>query len=232
MANLTTSAFIDAILLRTENQTSTDAANSPRRTRILEWSQQLFEEVWNLRPWSWTMDTATITVAAAANSVALPSDFQEFGPEGGAWQATGITNPRRLQEVNPQIVQELQNGSQSFSIHQVFAVFDRDDNVGTQEFQVGKCSSSTNFTLLYKRLAPTLVDATDSTNNLQQIPASWHYSVLLPGVQALSARSKGHQGLEQDYMSQYRRGLERMIAQESRRRSSVQRMGRPPRRSF
>lgn len=232
MANFNTKTLIDAVLLRTENQTSTDAANSPRRTRILEWSQQAVDELWNLRPWAWTMATTTVTVSSGADTAALPTNFQEFGPEGGAWQTTNNSNPRRLEEVNPQVVEELQNGSQSLSQHSVFAVFGTDDTEATQLFQVGKCSGAITFSLLYKKLAPTLADADDNTSNLQQVPASYHYAVILPAVQALSARSKGHAQLEQSYTAMKNRGVQDMISREQRRRSSVQRFGRPHRRGW
>lgn len=232
MANFNTKTLIDALLLRTENQSSTDAANSPRRTRILEWTQQVFDEVWNHRSWAWTQSSTTLTVTSGNTSTALPSDFQEFGPEGGVWQSSGISNPFRLEEVSPQQIDELQQGSRSLSIHQKFAVFGVDDTIGTQLFQVGKCSGAITFFARYKKQAPTLVDADDTTSNLQQIPASYHHSVLLPGVQALSARSKGYKSLEQDYRAAYLRGIQSMESREDRGRSSVRQFGRPPRRGW
>ena len=232
MANYNTKTLIDAVLLRTENQTSTDSANSPRRTRILEWTQQIVDELWNLRPWGWAQATTTLTVSSGASSTTLPSDFQEVGPEGGVWQTSGITNPRRLNEVSPQEVEELQQRSLSVAIHEVFAVYGVNDTVATQNFNVAKCSASTTFACNYKKMAPTLADVDSTSSNLQQIPASYHYSVILPGVQALSARSKGHKGLEEDYNAMYRRGIQRMLAQEDRRRSGIQRFGRPPRRGW
>ena len=228
MANYNTKTLIDAVLLRTENQSSTDAANSPRRTRILEWTQQVFDEVWNHRPWAWTHSSTTLTISGGSSSAALPSDFQEIGPEGGAWQSSGITNPFRLEEVSPQQIIELQQGSQSFAIHSKFAVFGVNDTIGTQLFQTAKCSGSINFNVNYKIQAPTLADLDSTSSNLQYIPASYHYSVLLPGVQALSARSKGHKQLQSDYFAAYSRGLSSMRAREDRRRSGVQRFGRPP----
>ena len=230
MANFNTKTLIDAILLRTENQSSTDAANSPRRTRILEWSQQAVDELWNLRPWAWTLNTTTLTVSSGASSTTLPSDFQEFGPEGGVWQTTNNSNPRRLDEVNPQVVEELQNSSQSYSQHRVFAVYDVNDDVATQLFQVAKCSGAISFAAVYKTQAPTLVDANDTTSLLQKVPASYHHAVILPAVQALSMRSKGYD--DSQYTAMKNRGIQDMISREQRRRSSVQRFGRPHRRGW
>ena len=232
MANFNTSTLIDAVLIRTENQSSTDAANSPRRTRILEWSQEVFDEIWNARSWGWAQSSTTITIAGGSNSGALPSDFQEVGPEGGVWQASGISNPFRMDEVSPQQIDELQRGSQSFAIHSKFAVYGVDDTIGTQLFNVGKCSGSIDFFVRYKKQPPTLVDANDTTSNLQQIPASYHHAVILPGVQARSARSKGYKELERSYFAAYTRGLNDMIKRGDRRRSGVQRFGRPPRRGW
>jgi hypothetical protein len=230
MANFNTNTLIDTVLLRTENQSSTDAANSPRRTRILEWAQQAVDELWNLRPWAWTLSSTSLTVTAS--SASLPSDFQEIGPEGGAWQTSGVSNPHRLEEVSPQVVEELQNSSQSISLHRVFAVYGVADTVATQLFQVAPCSGSTTFGVTYKTLAPTLSDVDSTSSGLQYIPASYHYSVILPAVQAFSARSKGHARQEQSYTAAKNRGVQDMISREQRRRSTTQRFGRPLRRGW
>jgi len=230
--SFTTSSLITAVLLRTENVSSADADNSPRRVRLLEYAQQEFSELWNLRPWGWSMDSETITIASGESSGALSTEFQTHGPEGGVWQATGTTNPRRLDEVSPQIIIGLQKSSLSISLHGVFAVFGVSGIVGTQLLQVAKCSGSTDFFSQFKKIPPTLVDSDAATSNLQQVPPSWHETVLLPGVQALSARSKGSKSLQDEYNSQKRRGLDRMLAQEDRRSSSVQQLGRPSDRRY
>lgn len=221
-----TNTLIDRILDYDDNVSSDDADNSTHRARVLEWAQQVFEYVWNFRPWRFKLANTTITVQAGKKYAVLPSNFQDFGPNGGAFyqDAQGVIEPIKLEEVSPQEIQTEKNRSGTTAKPQKFAAFLADD--GVYRFQVGNNSDAVTFDIWYETIAPTLVDTEGVRSNLQKVPAGYHFTVLLAGVQEKSARDKGDQRSATEWGLIFRDGLKRMVARETGQRSSVERMPR------
>lgn len=210
-----TNDLIDRIVNYYENTSATDAYNTRRRARILEWTQEVVDDFWHYRPWSWRMATTTVSVAGNATSAALPADFGEFSPRGGVYDPAG----NKLFEVSAQEIQDAIAAKIS-GIPGIFAVFTATTGVRNMMFPT---AAATTLTIYYSKVPPTLADATGATNNLDDIPPDYHFSVILPGVKAKSARSHGD-ARANELEGIYQRGLNRASIEEKGRRSSVRRL--------
>lgn len=218
---MTSAALIDQLLNYFDQIAATDADNATRRLMALEWLQEVVDEFWHERPWRWAYATTTITVPDGQGYVALPTDFQEFGPYGGVWDSQG----RNLLEVSPQAVEDYRTAaSTGIAFPGGFAPLMADN--GVQRFQIPLNSGAQVFTIWYKKIPPTCADSTAAnTNGLNYIPAQYHYSVILAGVKTKAARSKAD-ARTQEWESIYERGFKRAIVNERGRRSSTRRMPR------
>jgi len=204
------------ILLYTDNTLATDAGTAKRRVKILEWMQEIFDEVWNWADWDWTYKAGSIIVPTAGY-VALPSDFVRFGSKGRAYDSNG----RPLDEVNPQQILEQHLSSGQVSTIREFAVYIADD--GVMRLYTPKPGSALTLTIYYKFKPPTLVDINHATSsNLQHIPSEYHYSVILAGLKERAARSKGDARAGADWATLYRQGLSAMVKQAQPKRSTTQ----------
>lgn len=218
---MTSAGLIDQILNYFDQISATDADNATRRIMVLEWLQEVVDQFWHERPWRWAYATTTVTVPDGQGYVALPSDFQEFGPYGGVYDSQG----RNLLEVNPQSIQDYRTAASSpIAFPGGFGVFMADN--GVQRFQIPENSGDQTFTIWYKKTPPTCLDSTNaSTNGMNYIPSQYHYSVILAGVKAKAARSKADQRTG-EWEALFQRGLNRAIVNERGRRSSTRRMPR------
>jgi hypothetical protein len=214
-----TNDLIDRIVNYYENTSVTDAYNDRRRKRILEWTQEVVDDFWHYRPWSWRMATTTVTVSANATSAALPADFGEISPRGGVYDSSG----NRLEEVSAKQIQDA-IAETVVGVPRIFAIFTA--TAGVRNIMVPKVgSSSAALTIYYAKIPPTLADLTGATNNLDDIPPDYHFSVILPGVKAKAARSHGD-ARANELEGIYQRGLNRASTEEKGRRSSTRRLPR------
>lgn len=217
--------LISNVILHVDHTDSTDADNAARRVELLFYAQQVGEELANAYDWDWMYDTTTLTVASGATNTTLPTNFLQVGAKGSCIQTTGLAHGKRLREVSPIIVQQLQQSTQTFRIHDVFSVFDTNDNIATQLFQVATCSGSTAFNLTYRKATPSLVDTNDTDSNLQQFPAHYHHTVIYPGTAFRAAVASGKDDIARVFEGQYVRGLQNAVRAENQ-RSSVRQLGR------
>lgn len=211
---MTTSALIDLLLNYTDNTSSADADNSTRRTRLLQYIQETVDEIWGAREWEFKRRSTTVSVTA--NSADMPSDFGEFGVQGGVWGSDG----QWWEEVNPQVLDDMRQAGNTAD--RVFAIYGQNTTSGVKKIQTLTQGSALTLTVVYFATPPTLVDATDSTNNLFLIPAQYHNSVVLTGARAKTELSLGDSRSEFDQA--YRRGLAQMINQERSRKQAVVRI--------
>lgn len=225
---MTASALIDLIIAYTDNVSATDADNATRRLRLLQYAQEVFENVWNYREWRFKLTSANVTVLAGGQNVVVPANFLDFGEQGGVYDSIG----RKLVEKTPQQILEWRElgigaGSPSYT----WAIFDYDATTGQALFQIQTpVTSNTTFKLWYNRLAPTLGDSTTpSISNLHFIPAQYHNSVLLNGVAAKARKIKGD---TRDWENAYQRGLVDMVVRERSHKTALQQMPRSVIRSW
>jgi hypothetical protein len=218
---MTSAAMIDQLLNYFDQISATDADNATRRVMVLEWLQEVVDEFCHERPWRWLYTTTTVTVPDGQGYIALPSDFQEFGPYGGVYDSQG----RNLLELSPQAIQDYRTSvSTGIAFPGGFAVFMADN--GVQRFQIPENSGAQTFTIWYKKTPPTCADSTNAnTNGLNYIPTQYHYSVILAGLKAKAARSKADARAPELEMM-FQRGKDRAAVLERGRRSSTRRMPR------
>ena len=221
---MNTHELIDKILLYTDDTLATDAGTAVRRAKILEWAQETGDHFWNYQDFRWTMATSDITVPASQGYVALPTNFQKFGPLGTAYNETDYGIP--MDEVNPQEIQRYQKSSSSHANPRIFSVFIADD--GVQRFQTMINSSALTISIYYKTTPPILVDVDHATTSLlQYFPSGYHYSVLLAGCKERAARQKGDARAAGEWHAIYTQGLARAVANEQEdNSSSIRRLGR------
>jgi hypothetical protein len=219
-----TKELIDKILLYTDDTLATDAGTSKRRIKILEWAQEVGDHFWNHQDFGWTMATTSITVPAEQGYVALPANFQKFGPLGTAYNTADWGIP--MDEANPQEIQRHRESSFSHARPRIFSVYIADD--GVQRFQTMKNSNELTISIYYKTNPPVLVDVDHATTSLlQYYPAGYHYSVLLAGCKERAARQKGDARAQGEWHGIYMQGLARAIANEQEdNSSSIRRLGR------
>lgn len=213
---MTTAALIDAVISYTDNSSSSDGDNALRRLRMLQWCQERFEEIWYFRQWPFRARTGTVTVAAAANSGDLPSDFAEIGDQGGVYD--GVIPLTEISQ--QQLVTERQSGNRMLSSY-VYAIFDYNSSTLRKKIQTLTLGATTAFDLNYLSAAPTLADSTGATNNLDDIPVQYHQTVILPAVVARARMSIGD---DRDFENNFMRGLAHMVAQERGRKNIVRRL--------
>jgi hypothetical protein len=227
----TVSGLIDKLITLDENTDSTDGDNAGERVRILQYMQEVMEYVWNQGEFKFKVTgPTTLTVPAGSASspskVALPTDFATFGKLGAVYETSGN---RQLEEISMTELLQTWGSNASHALPLQFAVIgDLDSNTSASTIRpyflgVPNLSAEATVRLWYQAVTPILVDATGDTNNLYKLPIQYHNSVILPGVRVKLARSKGD---GRDWNDQFQAGLRSLIAQETPRRSTVQRL--PP----
>ncbi len=216
-----TQTLISNILNFYDQVSSSDGDNTNRRARLLQFSQEAFDEVWNYEDWPFTYTTGTVTVSAAASSADLPADFMEFGTMGGIWDNASFD---QLAEWTPvQAYGRVVSGQAGDNLRAV-ASFGTNASTGRMTINLpGPAGSAMTLKLLYRKLPPTLVDTTSTSSNLWQIPAAYHNTVLIPRVASKTRTSHGD-GV--DYMADYKQNLGKMVARELPRKTTIQRMPR------
>ena len=212
---MTTGGLISTVINYTDNVSATDADNGDRRARILQLTQETFEDVWNYREWPWRFRGPT-TLAITAGSADLPADFADFGQNGGVFD---VASGRKFSELPIQMFQERILTGANNNVDDEFAVFNQATTDGDKKIYVP--TAVTSIKIFYLATASTLVDATDATNNLFLIPARWHQTVILPGV---VARVRTNKGDGRDWMTRYLTGLGSMVAGERSKKTTVQRV--------
>lgn len=207
-----TDDLIDNVLAYTDNVSAIDGDNATRRLRYLLYTQQVVDEVWNQRDWAFKYKRGTLAVSASGTD--LPADFQEFGNQGGVYDANG----RMLHEISPQEANVVNESGISSSVPDSFMVIGQ--NAGAKQIRLSAPpGGSVTLTLWYIKTSPVLTDGSDG--GLLEIPVAYHHTVLLPGVVARSRKNKGD---SRDWFVDYQRGLAYMVARERSLRTTTQRL--------
>jgi hypothetical protein len=217
---MTTQDLISRIVNYTDNTDSTDADNVTRRGRILQYCQEVFDYVWNFRPWIFKYRTSTVTINGTTGIGDLPADFNSLGPEGKLYDTS---SGRQLWEDSYyKMMEKIRLGLQAGNPPELFALGGLDTVTFQRTVQIIPPGTALTLTLDYEAKSPILVDAA-SSSNLELIPADYHFSVLLPGVHARTAQSQGD---IRDWVSQFKQGLNYMVVREMPQQSKVRQMPR------
>lgn len=189
MAALTTSALIDLILTHTEEVGATDNENATLRARILARAQEILDKVWENADWDFKLKQTTVSMTTAGVAD-LPSDWADFGENGGVY----ISGQKwKLVYLEPRELYRRKEVYGSTSTNpDFFTVNTFTSSTSARTITVYPTPTATlTLNVYYNSVAPTLVDETTGTNNLQGLPAQYHYSVMVAGLRLLTAIDKG-----------------------------------------
>jgi len=200
----------------------TDADYTARRLYWLQLLQEVFDEVWNYRPWPWKLRNDQITVPLADGFEPMPEDYQELGEQGGVY-LVGSADGWPLEEVSPQQIQgERASGAGATSTPDHFAIFGFDVATGLPLIQLPPLGSAVNLDIWFYANPTLLVD--DSTSSgLTDIPLAYHQTVLLAGLVAKLRRNKGD---DRDWQALFDKGLAWMVTREKPRKNTPRSMPR------
>jgi hypothetical protein len=211
--------LIDTVLAYSDDLPPSDGNNTPRRARVLQYLQEVCEDVWNYHEWLFTYKrTTAFSLTASATAIDLPSDFLEIGRHGGLWENAG---DHHWTEVGPQELSAVREGS-TLTTPRIYSIFGINGTSGLKTIQVISSGSTRTMTLVYRFLFPTLTDETDDAG-LKNVPLQYHNSVLLAGVTAKTRESSND---ARDWQSKYIRGLGYMVARELPGKSAVAKVPR------
>lgn len=206
---MNTKTLIDAVLNYTDNIGATDADNTLRRARMLQYAQEVVEYVWGYADWPWAYRTSSGISVGSDGTMSLPTDFARFGFKGGLYRAS---DSRRCDERYDlaQFLHQYNSGIRNYL--EDFVRLSQDTTTFTGRQKVKFLATSGSIDCLYLPVAPTLVDTDHATNSLlQYIPSQWHNLVILPGVVTKTRTSKGD---VRDFEKDFVRGLGMMHAKE------------------
>jgi hypothetical protein len=182
--------IVDYELARIEKVAPADAENADLRALALSHVIEIWAYVWTAYDWGFKRKSGTVTVLINTCSIALPSDFSDFGVYGSVRRASDGCLLADKQH-DPQYVSELQRLSTDRGEADCFAVY---GTAATTPFgpllQTRYVSAATALNLWYSMVPPTLDESTN-VDNLNFIPAQFHYPVLIPGLRALGAYAHG-----------------------------------------
>lgn len=206
---MNTKTLIDAVLNFTDNIGATDADNAVRRTRMLQYAQEVVDYVWAYADWPWAYRTSSTISVAATGIALLPADFGHFGYKGGIFNSSN--GKLSIEEYDlAQFVYRFNRGNRDALEH--FVRLGQDTTTSTGRQQMRFYATGGTVDCLYIATAPTLVDADSATTSLlQYVPSQWHNLVLLPGIITKTRTSKGD---VRDFEKDFVRGLSLMHAKE------------------
>lgn len=208
-----------AVLTYTDNVDPTDGDYAARRARIHQYQQEVVDEVWNFRDWTFKQRSATVTGLTGNNFILLPYFLAELGDLGGIFKGT-----IEYQEVDPTTLIRCRSLGVVDFIFSIFSQATTSGDAWVRKAQfVETFTANTNLTLHYSAGPPLLIDTLgdESSKSLRLIPEQYHNTVILPGVIAKANTSKGD---TRDFMQQYIRGLNLMVLRERPRKTMIQRI--------
>lgn len=211
--------FINTGITNYDSVSSSDADNTARRARWLQYLQEAVDEIWIKEDWNFSYKTGTVSISAASDSGDLPSDFMEFGSKGGIWDNNTL---KPMPEVRP--VEAYGGVVEGLAGDNELVVSEYGNNTSTAVKTLrlmGNAGSSMTLKILYRKIAPTITDASGNGSSLWQIPSQYHNTVLMPLV--VSKIRKSH-GDSREYMDRYLENYGRMVARERSRKTTTQYM--------
>ncbi len=187
---MTTDALIDAVLDDVLEVSSSDSTYTAQRARVLRIAQGALQQIWVADEWEFRQVIGgTTTLSSGAYSAVTPSTFHTLGSQGSLW----IQNDYELQKADAKWVNRIRKGrGTSTGKPEFFAIAGQDSSTKRPLF-IFDVIADAAYTLEvdYERVCPTLVDASDSTNQLDLLPDEHAESVLKPAVIELVASSQG-----------------------------------------
>jgi hypothetical protein len=191
--------LIDSTLAYYDGVDPDDGDNAARRAQLLQFLQHVYEYVRNYREWQFTYKTGTITILAGTTSIAVPTDFMEFGGNGHLYDPS-----RRLRMIEATIHDfERLRQELTASPDYYFAVIDDKIHVTVAP------AANRALTIIYRTKPETLADGTTTI----LMPDRYANLTLLPALIYRAQQSKND--ARDTWGSQFRDGLSMMCALEN-----------------
>jgi len=208
--------IIDQVLARDDNIVATDADNSTRRTRLLEYLREVEAEVWWRRDWTWKKKRATVTIPAGQGYVTLPADFSSMGLYGGVYlpRGGGGADGTKLEMVPESVITDLRESNSSNSLPSEYALFGQDPTTFLQYIQIATNSGAVTLAIWYQPNPPD-IDEAANVNAIKAIPEKYHQLVVVPGLRAKAREAKGD-AMWQKAVADYEKGFVWMQSEENR----------------
>jgi hypothetical protein len=149
-----TGELIDRTLAHTENLDPSDADYVSRRVKHLEWAQDRYEEVWNLKPWKWKQKVTILSPLAGDNQIIVPDDFGNVSEIGGVYHSTTT----ELQEVQAQRIDRLKYLNRLAFRPTQFCVVGYDSGANQRSYVKFDAPGPFDVTMLYEMQCPLLSD--------------------------------------------------------------------------
>ncbi len=127
-----------------------DGDTTKRRERLLQYAQEICDDVHFRYPWAWKKASASVSVSAAGVG-SLPTDFGEIGRDGGVYAGTIMLRAA----VSDQPIHDYVQSGVSGERH-AYSIFGM-DVAGTQQIHVTTTASQT-ITLYYEKAPVILAD--------------------------------------------------------------------------
>lgn len=204
--------LIDDLLNYDDGVGASDGDNADRRQRALRWLRQVYHYVWGYRPWEWTYKESTgLTIASAANSTNLPTDFLEFS-RTGLLHDTDRRIPLRWK--SRYLIERYRREYSGGYNATVFAVWGG-------KIQIPYTAPSTINLMMFYRFKPEDInDETDATALV--LPDRYAATVIAPALRYKSQVSK--QDARDNWGGEFRDGLSQMVGFEFPEKASIRRM--------
>jgi hypothetical protein len=205
-----TSTLITAGLREFDYDTSS-ADVTAVRTKLLDKAQEVSDEAWLHFDGDDFQQISgdTVTLAINTNSIAAPANFYKCGEGGGVFVQVAADDIRRLTYVPPGELRAKQkdNGT-STGIPEFYSIVAMDGVTDLYpEFHFDILADvAYTIPVDYVRTPPVLVDATDTTSQLQVWPVMYH-TLLLKGLLARVARVMGDVSRQAQFEAEFQRGL-------------------------
>jgi hypothetical protein len=204
---MTGASLID-VVMREFDYSSSSADNATVRVKILDKAQERSDEAWSdFDGASFQTKTGTVSLTAAASSVAVPSDFHKTGDSGGVFVQVAADDIRRLTYLQPGELREiLRTNGTSTGIPSYYSIFAMSGTTDLVQVLVVDIIADATYTLSldYVMTAPVLTDATTEASNLQYWPTSLH-TMLVKGTLASTCRMMGDVSRQAQFESEYQR---------------------------
>jgi hypothetical protein len=202
--------LIDDVLRDHHGLDPDDAEYADNRLRIKRNGQRAINHTWLFKNWTIRYVSAgTVTVSGGAYSALLPADFNSLGKYGSVvvpaiareldWMPLGQI--LRLINGDPRV-----DSPTEYSVGKIDTGTPTAADVGKQSiFIYPTQSSSTVLVFPYERKPPVLLDAV-APSGLEEIPESYHETVIKEGTIAFEMRDDGDGRFAEQY-ALFRSGL-------------------------
>ena len=205
--------IISAVISYYDEVDPDDGDNLSRRARLLSFLQQVYDYVWNYHEWEWTYAESTVALVKNQNYAALPTDFMEFGKQGGLWTSDFV----RMTEITRRRNERFRFETSGSTNTRIFSI-------SGGKIQLGYTPTSNDTAHIYYRTvsdSSTFIDSAGAPVT-PLVPAKYDNTVILPGLVYKAQVTK--QDARPTWSAEFRDGLAQMSSIERPTKTGAERL--------